>query len=395
MPKRTMMSHALLCFVAWNIGTIGDRSELGAAEVTRVLHSLASPLKDLACIYEGRLRWTGPEKVLDRSPELFGRRFQGVFLYRSDGAGLIDFYELDLTPEASVTRTKKVVLKGKLESARGLHDSKQRLDLKRILELRRGDINSLFEQNSPLPFFMTWYWEFGRRLQEPSYEFLGWEDVDGHSCLKIKLASWPDASMKNAEYRLFWIDLDRSGQALRVESYTEGKLWTQIDQIRLRGYPVSPKTDVRFWLPIHARFQSFLWQGQFFDEPVFEETLDIVPGSVQLNAGLPDFVFNIRRESSLPRSGEPDQIGIKLASLDLKTRFEKQRPQEPDRLDPISVQKRLDNYQNEAERQTNQLEAASATSEIQAENRFWQSSLILLGALLLITALICRRKFGR
>ena len=231
---------------------------------------------------------------------------------------------------------------------------------------------------SPSPQSFTYYWYFqafatlGGGL--PGYEFLGWEEVAGHRCLKVKLGIAPGVDTVDI-HDIFWIDVARGGHPLKVESYYKGNLLYRVAPIELSrvnaadGHPV--------WFPVKGEVNVFGTIGGEFDQyPTARETYGVVMGSLQLNIDLPDSVFVVHTK---PRR----QIGNSTA-LRSEHPVEARQPKvERLKTDPASVEARLNAQMAEADRQAKEIEASSPARASWGATGAAQAVLALLGVVLI------------
>jgi len=89
-----------------------------------------------------------------------------------------------------------------------------------------------------------------------AYDCLGWEEVDGVSCLKVKFANGPRTNGRPGEEMLYWLDMNRGGNPLRLDYSNQGRLWARTDGIKLAQ--ISSRDDEAFWFPVAGVFSSFL-----------------------------------------------------------------------------------------------------------------------------------------
>jgi hypothetical protein len=83
------------------------------------------------------------------------------------------------------------------------------------------------------------------------------------------------------------------------------------------------------------------------DAPVSIQEVNLVTGSIKVNTGLPDRFFSIVRSGGLPDNAEMSRLRKKFDGL----------PPGGVRIDPQSVQEKLDRQLVEADRQSRELDA--------------------------------------
>ena len=200
---------------------VGAGPEIDASQFARIVKDRSDALKTGVFLYEGTIRWIGPNN-LGATPDKFDEDFQGTFLYRVDGAAVIDYYVKKPDPTVSVVRKKKSVLNEKYESVRALLDAKTPLDPNRDIETLSSSIGSLTDQEGPLGLFWAWYWKLQGDLVRGNCTFQDWEDVDGRRCLRFRLDMYRDGFQRDLDNRQYWVDIERNAQVARIEGYVGG-----------------------------------------------------------------------------------------------------------------------------------------------------------------------------
>lgn len=357
---------------------------LGADELHEMLKAQGHTLRSAAFIYEGTTRWTGPADLV-KDPKTWGDEFQGAFLYRSDGAALLDVYVKAREPTASVARRKMAVLGGQYEAMRVLLDAKTRLDPERDIQTGPGEIGSLSTPQGPFQLFQPWYWRATAPFRERGYVFHGWETIDGSRCAKFQIDSWTGGHKSGEDYEIFWIDLERNGHTVRSETYADKNLTVRIDDVRLQEFPLAE--GVSYWMPMHCRVRGYFWKKSY-TEPLHEKTISIVNGSLMLDRNFPDGLFSIRRGSALPLPGELERIAKSSDPHGLRRKFSQQAPEPSPRVDPVSVRTRIEEQLKEADRQADQIEASSPARTAWSGARVLQAVLGALGIAAVAVALI-------
>jgi hypothetical protein len=322
---------------------------------------------------------TDPARLV-KDPETFGDEFQGAYLYRNDGAALLDVYSKRRTATASVVRRKMSVRKNQVESVRAILDAKRPLDPDRDIRVQRGSVGSIDIPNSPNDLFKPWLWIGTQDLRELGYIFQGWEEIDGRPCVRIQLDWLPGGKRHDLNFQRFWIDMDHNGQVVRHEAFLDGKRLMR-KEIELAPRPLP--NGGTYWLPVRCRIQNYRLGEAYYSEPLYEKTIALVRGSVQLNTNLPDALFSIRRSSGLPLPGELEKIQRATDPHGLRRQFESQPAAAPYRIDPVSIRKRIDDRLAEAKEQATLLEASSAAREVWPWSTVLQYGFALLGVVLL------------
>lgn len=347
-------------------------SSVDADQFLRLMGGALSEIESVHFAFEGQKRFTGPSSLTD-DPKHHEMSFQGTYAFRSDGSTLLDSYIHGLSADRPLVHETLAMMKGRLESVTLLPDLKP--SAKVMVE--NGGPGSLRKSGSPEFILYLWYFKTLRNLNDRGYEFQGWEDVDGHRCLKVKIGGRPHVAKDDSnnprrnvpttESR-YWIDLDRGGHPLKVEHYSGERLTSRIDKIRLEQIPATDRKTV--WMPVYGEIGTFRWmRDQYYDSPVLVEICTVRPSSARVNERIPDAIFSV--------------VGGRYAFEDGQLRrarqeFEKIKRTPLPRIDPEGSEQ--------------ELTASSAARE----EIFWtpvkQLSFGTLGIIVLVAALIVRRR---
>ncbi len=354
--------------------------EINAAQFSQIVRERSDSMKTVVFVYEGRTRWIGPANLGMKS-EMFDDDFQGTFLYRVDGAGLMDLFAKRNDPTSGVVRKKTAVLNGKSEEVRGLLDAKTPIDPARDIRSGSGS-TSAFNDLWGIQdiFWSAWYWRERGDLNTRHYTFQGWEDLGGRDCLRFQIDISPNSSEHDQNFRRLWVDIERNAHVIKSETYQSGKLITRIENT-LAEYPSQGGKST--WFPAKSVTRWYIWENKIYDDPVSERTIDIVHGSVRTNIDLPDAVFTVRRATALPTVGELAALEATSASGNLRKEFEAQPAKEPFRTDPASIRQRIDKNLAEADKQSKELEASSPARSTWTVTTGLQLACIVLGVGLL------------
>lgn len=334
-----------------------------ADQFLRILSGLHSEIRDITFVFEG-----GSGLFKDGVVKPDGT-YQGLYSFRADGATLLDVFSHPLEENKPGMRTIHAILKGKMEGVSQVPDIG--ILQPEMTEAVPGVLNK------PLsPERILYYWYF-MTLGDPeafNYQGQGWEDIDGHRCLKVQL----DQIRKTRSERVgktplvrFWIDMDRGGHPLKVE-FSDGTDLVMRTKIQLSRFTT---TDGKLiWLPANGETDTFGYQGRVVkvdrsSTPMYRETYTIVDGSVRLNESLIDSYFSIKKNRKLPDVGGLRKFQREVAKTT------------PLRTDPVGVKERLDKNLAEAERQSEGLVATSTARQTWSSSLVIQSLLVTIGAL--------------
>ena len=344
-----------------------------ADQFSKLIHAQHEIIRDFSMTYEGEMVWTGPPDILKKPVDQFGQSFQGFDFFRTqDGAELTEVYSSPRTVPATVYIRKKAYLKGKLETLT-LSPDQKKVNLGVGIVTSKGGPGSLSGPNSPHVLIYHWYFTNMESPDEKGYRFDGWETIDDHPCVRVQFNTGRESGVSAKNFQRFWIDMDRGGHPLRVETYRNGKLSGRIDSIELREH--SRENASAIWFPISAVLEGFEWDESFYSKPVMRETIAVVNGSVRINQGLDDAVFKIPPPGRMaaPEVARREREG---AGLPLADRFEKTDPTPMGRTDPASVRDALQKQLAEADLQAKGLESPS-----EIRNPGWSGPVVAQAAL--------------
>lgn len=326
--------------------------DINASDFTKLMKGLHGRIQDLSFVYEGDVHYPGANT---KASQDLDENFQGRYFFRSDDSVLLDAFHRKIGREAPPVNHIRALYKGMIDH------SARMADLKKITnQTKSGHSQSLTGPSYPHGFLYTWYF---LRLGDPGscgYRFLGWEVVDGHRCLNVRLDWICGLGGDDDAAYYFWIDIERGGHPLRVEIRKKNAVVMRLSEVKLRRFTAQ---DESYWLPVAALRQTFPVEGGFLASPVSRETYSIVDGSVLINQGLKDEVFTVRwAVDSQGSSRESNALRI------AREEFEKTPLMTPFRSDPKGVQERLDRALDLANQQSKQLDASAGAQE---EGRSW------------------------
>lgn len=345
-----------------------------AVRTIRAIRGLHEEVQDLQLIFEGTSEFVGPADLIARPPEVLRQMFQGDFLYRRDGSMLLHTYLRTNPDEPTLSRTIVSLFRGQEELLEISPDNKIS---HAFIEQFPGIPASLDAPTTPLRILFTWYFNDTDALGLDDSMELSREEVDGLGCLKLRI----DRSKKNGTtsaakvLETYWIDLARGGHPLKVERCLGSDVVSRTSGIRLERFPVADGKTI--WLPVRGVTEYFRWEGKNYQEPIIRELCSIVIDSVRLNQGIPDRYFTAKNGGKVPGSASPN-----LLRRDFE--YAVAHPSHPPfRFDRLSVQKRLDEQMEEADRQSKMIEASSTARQNWNLNTIIQIVSIVLGVILL------------
>lgn len=364
------------------------QDHVSADQFGRLVEAQSASLRDLCFLYEGANRWVGPRSLFGKDPDLYGAQYQGAYLYRRNDAAMKDVYLKPHNNASQMSRLKVAFLKAGIRQSRLLPGEIPPRGPSTQPPIMPGNMYSLGRYGSPNHLFRIWMLLDIAKFQATDYRFSGWDSIDGHRCLKFRLIASGKRDNEGC-YDEFWVDLDRNANVLRVEGYDGNKLRSRIDEVQLK--PVLSPEGTEIWVPIRSRLRGYVWEDVHYNDPVTEDLIEVVDGTILLNQGLPDAVFDVRRETTLPQLGELDRIRRLAGDSALANDFDA-TPQTSIRLDPAGVRQRLDKSLAEADRQAVMLEASAPSRAPWSGTGISQIVAFFAGACLIACAFVLRRR---
>jgi hypothetical protein len=364
-----------------------DQAGAGAApspaDIVRILQSDSQRFSDVSMVYEGATRYVGPARLSPKKPEVFASHYNGLYLYRNDGAVLCDIYRRREIPESPMVRERFAYLGGQLgETVLSPELRHVPLDTKSNTTAP----STLDRTGVPNRFLYLWFLNWASGMSTTQFRSDGFEQVDGSMCLVISVDVYPQFAREYTMVAKLWLDVARDGHPLRIEWTKGGKLLLRTHSIRLEQFTLPG--GVHYWFPIQGVTDSFLWGQEYLDQPALREEYNVVRGTLKFNQGLKDAAFSLQSDQKALWGAQSDALQKYFDSLVAKLHTEA----EP--RDPESIQKRLVLQLEEAKRQSQLLEASSATRESWFEANILQIVALGLGVTALIAALFFLKRGG-
>jgi hypothetical protein len=347
------------------------QSEVDEAQFDRIVRGSYSQIKDIVFVFEGSSRWAGVEHQDERLQE--GEQvFQGTYAWREDGAKLLDTYRHYLfRGHLTFHHDTAAQIKDKLTA---ISREPDRREADTFPVESRANPRSMNDSLSPQSIFYQCYFT-APRSPLSKYEFEGWDEVDGHKCMKVRFLHVSEDDMSNAwGFTRFWIDIERGAHPLKEEAWSHGNLLLRTHGIQLAR--VSSKDRSSYWLPVRGirdGYASGVDKNKhiiYTSTPYSQVTISIVEGSIRINEGIPDKQFSIYWRGGFPETDALKRQRTDFASIPLPPPVSK---------DPLKVRERLENRLREAERQSRALDASSPARETWKWPFLLQIVLITLG----------------
>jgi hypothetical protein len=337
-----------------------------AEQFASTITSLHSPYKDVSLIAEGRCTFVGSQEHTQNAYD-----YQTLYVYRSDIAIFQDLFITRSDPSGMLQRTTSAYIRGTVD------------EFERWLDQNKGQRASwscgpthFSRTGSPSMFFFLWYFAYVKDPQLYGYESRGWEEIDGHNCLRIRLflnKILAGAKPGQRYYELFWIDMERGGQVLKHEVRKgDDTLVRRIDKIELEL--MTAEDGMSLWIPVAGESNTFSSDGKVSSR----ETYRVVQGTVLLNQGITDEKFSVDWDWVNPgETADMKTLRSKKVSLPAKEKFA---------IDPASVERRLNRLLAQADSQAERLEASSAARQTWGWAQILQVTCVLIGFALLGSA---------
>ncbi len=368
----------LLTYAMLVLMTLLDGPTVGPAEFARLMQGLHGDVHDVSFVYEGWTRGVPPgssvEEDIKSGPahRVWEVNYQGGYSFRADGATRLDRY-VDYTMDGKKHKSfsshdVKVIFKSKMHSvslAPGERDGTPMLG--------GGGAGVLNGPFSPERIHYSWFFRTLRDPAKKGYKFMGWEDVDGHRCLKVQFdATWglPE-QMEDRPVIRFWIDMKRGGHPLQIEFLSGERPRMRVARIELQQVADS---DVERWFPVSGVMYEYPFlASEYTGRAVGYEAYQVLHGTVRFNQDLPDAFFSLDWKGSIPETKQ---------SATRRKEFRKPLR----RYDPEGIRQHLAEELDEAEKQSRQLEASSPAREPWNWTMLGQACFALVGAATLLTA---------
>jgi hypothetical protein len=359
----------------------GAADKMDAAQFSKILATLHSPIRDVELISEGEYRAineTDPDREAKAAKT--DMILQANYVYRSDGRVYLDAYEKLISDNSSMSHRTFSLVGSELET-RIVAGSFQKQPAPTQKDFgASGSIDN--KPGSPGRFLFLNFWreELANHPDLPGYVFDGWESLDGHECLKITLNQSPGGEQKSE----FWIDMNRGGHVLRQDFYTANVLWYRKHKIELAQ--VKLPDGVSIWFPIRGVFDTFLNGKGPTTKPVIHEVDGVVEGSLVFNQGLPDDRFTVDWDGKKASTAGYSAMKERFAEIPTKN------DQPIVRRDAASVRKSQEEKLAEVERKAEALDASPTSQRSWNGTTIWQSILTVVGIVALVFAFVFFRR---
>jgi hypothetical protein len=340
---------------------------LTADQFVRLMRANFASISDIAFAFEGRRQYVNPARVKDIPDETF----QGRYALRADGAMYREVYSPAHGGRPDAIAINAMV-KGKGQRA-VIRPDMGNTDLK-VLEESAGP-GSYFTALSPETFQMLWRFLPLGSANDMGYQFLGWENIDGHRCAHIYYD--PHPSVSRPVSMELWIDIERGAIPLRIKNSHGHQPTYVVDKIKLER--IGLEDGIGLWLPVRGIYREYHDQGEYTDKPSYETECYVLSDTIVLNQGLQDEVFNAKGQPFRPDFRLPEPKPAPAA-----------KPRLP--LDVTEAERRLDAKLAEARPGRDRPDAAAAL-RAESEATAWLPWTVGLGglAVLLAAAWLARR----
>jgi len=295
---RFLLALALLGGSALADDAVHDLPSLVAA-----MEAAQSPIQDFRCEFEGEELYQGDpaaEVAKKFGPDGLIERFAGVFVWQRDGDRRTDLFTRRegydyIQREITIVRpSEKKIKRSRLPNvarAVGVVES-EALRMERV-----GNSTYLDEL---LPFD-----QIKELVGSEGHETTVADDpIDGRP-LKRLTVYLKFKELPNRLARRYWIDLERSGQVVRIDGFLRDSLASRWD-IELKPFRVG---EAEVWMPVSGEIKRYIWEaprrgapGVIRDEPSTIRTIRVIDGTLEFNKEPNRAMFSLDHEPPAPKS---------------------------------------------------------------------------------------------
>jgi hypothetical protein len=275
---------AVACFT-W----VGSPSDLDGGSLIEAMDSLQPALRDFQCEFEGTFTWLNDDakKKLGLDATGVERSFGGTFIWQR-GGNIYSNALIREEPSGVIKRWDFRIRPTTNEAEDYVRDLDQPLGAARI---RRADtlepqLSASYTKIFPIE-------DLKRLVRSKMWDFrVSDETVDGHA---LKVLTVLVASTESI-FERYWIDLERGGNVVRRESYTDfGKKRMGHSVITLKSFPVDGET---VWMPISAVSEGYANSKD--GKPMNREILYVNEGTFRFNVNPPARTFTTQYDPGTP-----------------------------------------------------------------------------------------------
>jgi hypothetical protein len=333
----------------------------------RLLEAEFHGVQGVSFVYEGHMESIEPSTLT----KPYKRVYQGIFVWRNDGATYLSQYQKSRNDSADFTQFRSAQIGGMLEHSVLSPESP---DVQNNFSKKKGSFHEIEDLGTPLRF---WGPQFLSFLEYPGItaQEHGWEQIDGHDCLKLTIDL-------GGRIGTAWFDMERHGHPLRIEWSRKGSTPDLVIQnIELVEFTLSDST--KRWFPIHAEVVTYSRTAD--RKPFFHESIQVVNGTLRFDPNLKDEMFTVRWDGW---NRPPDALSF---HRDFRNQVRQIRGDSP-RRDPETIQQRLDDQLKEAEQQTKAIVAIPEANQTSMQTVIMQFGLGVIGILIIIIHIFLRMR---
>lgn len=358
-----------------------DLSLPDASQFARLYLAANEPLRDFEFVYEGE-RWNEPAGKHNRQAW-----FQGCYAHSRAGDSHLELYVHNYrNGVGDLSRSTLSLIGRDLLERSQVPAASSGSGMPSHSPGMPGVLNRPFSPEQLL--YYGWFLESVIDPDDQGFEALGHEEVDGRSCLVVRLDRTPGLKGRATRHFLFWIDTERNWQPLRVEWRDERARPTlvvrriQLEEIDLAGAET-------FWFPIEGDVEHY-FQPENGDPPrvVAFSHAYIVRDSLQLNPGFPKERFSI--DYSLNSAADPLVQARREFAKAASQPVRETRP--APRTNPEAVRARVEKGLKEAEQAGTLVEATSPSKRWWTGPRILQVVILSVAVMTLACAMILLRR---
>ncbi len=273
-----------------------EEPQISRQQLISLMEGARGEWKDYSFFFEGKSTVLGEAERQSQKlgPDGVQFTYSGTYSRRSDRAVRVESYFFNHR-----TDTAGHYLVSKFDntltvSARSESDEKAEVTIREpgIEDFKRiGSFGQILLADAVIGYALSSY----------VYRFEGFEQVDGHNCIKVRFLLTQDESLplEKAVSDVFWIDLQRGGHVLRHERHFRTDVASATTNIRLESFE-TPE-GIKVWLPVQGQVEGRITRSTgpnpkriYSKDPILIEAYHLVPTSLKLNQGLTDKDFTVQ-----------------------------------------------------------------------------------------------------
>lgn len=310
--------NILLFLALLTVSVTSNDAASDLPSLVAVMEALQAPVKDFRCEFEGENVYKGEraERAAGTlGPDGLAETFGGAFVWQRDGDRRYDLLKRRASGNQIAREIAIVHMRDKrTERSYGANDgSIGHVDIEH-LSMQRINANSYFGELLPLG-------EIKEMVGDDTYEtIVSNDEIEGRPLKRLTVyLKYKD--IPNILARRYWIDLARSGQVVRVDSFLEKSLAVRWD-ITLKSFRVG---DADVWMPISGEIKNYLG-GQvtkslvFTKEPTLLRSIRVIDGTMEFNKRPGASTFTLKHKPGTPISDQIRKLNYQFGQKQISNR---------------------------------------------------------------------------